>query len=140
MNGEYNQIYESYRRRVIKEMNSGRDAMAYDQQDAGARQLQKGLSPKSPGKDSFGGVTKTSQLPGGSEAKVPATINAPGTGAAVEMNEEERYVEGFGKMSRADLHVMYDKVFNQIRQLKASGKFNQIKSKVELLNLLTKYL
>jgi len=56
------------------------------------------------------------------------------------MNEEERYVEGFGKMSRADLHMMYDKVFNQIRQLKASGKFNQIKSKVELLNLLTKYL
>jgi len=139
MNSEYNQIYESYKRKILNEMDSGNSPIGYDQQDS--RQLQKGLRPKSPGKDSFGGVQKTAQLPGGSETKIPAgAINGPGSGAAVEMNEEERYVEGFGKMSKADLHMMYNRVMNQVHQLKATGKVNQIQSKLELLKLLAKYL
>ena len=133
MNSEYNSIYESYKKQVISEMTPGRDAIGYGQQRS--RQLYS-TTPKNDTNNSFGGVSSTSQLPGGTDTK----ISPAGIGASVSIDEEERFVKGFGKMSKADLHVMYDKILNQIRQLKASGKTGEIKAKVELLNTLTEYL
>jgi septin family protein len=133
MNKEFEQIYESYKQKILTEHGAGRDAIGYDQQ---RKPQNYRVKPKTSIKNSFGGVMKTDQLPGSPGAKISMGLMPSG----VSIDEEEKYIDGYGKMSKKDIHDLYNKVMKQAHELKAAGKKTELEPKLGLLKTLSKYL
>lgn len=133
MNKEFGQIYESYVAKIVNEHGAGRDAIGYDQQRKPSNYK---VRPRTDFKNSFGGVMKTDQLPGSPGAK----ISMGSIPSGVSIDEEEKYIEGYGKMSKKDVHDLYNKVMKQAHDLKKAGKKAELEPKLGLLKTLSKYL
>ena len=127
---EYKKIFEVYKNNLILEMSSGQGAVGYDQQRKPSNYKQ---SPSNDYKNSYGPITNTSQLPGGSASK----FSPAGVSQGVSIDEEEVVINGYGKMTRGELNKLYYKVKAEIQKLKNK---DQIESKLGLLKVLNKHM
>ena len=78
----------------------------------------------------------TSSLPGGT-----VSVNLAGVSTGVSIDEEEVYVNGYGKMSKNALRELYKKVNAQVRSLIGKPlKVVELNAKTDLLAVLRKHL
>ena len=128
---EYKKIQQAYRKVLLREGSSGRDAIGYDQQ----RSQNRGYTPKTDGKNST--ALTTSSLPGGTQQ---LNVAAMGCGSPSIDEEDEVEIKGIGKMKRADIHIMYRRVAAEIREMVNKNKTEGAKEKAELLHILAKHM
>ena len=75
-------------------------------------------------------------MPGGTRQ---INIAAMGTGGGIAENEEVE-VKGYGKMTRKQLNLLYNKVKKQVLELKSKNNTAQLVPKLELLKTLANHL
>jgi len=126
---DYKLIFEKY-----KQMNEAGFSYAGNYSDSTLqpkRQLARFRKPIPDYKNST--APTTDSLPGGVRQ---INIAAMGTGGGIGENEETIDVKGYGKMSKKDIHGIYNTVMNEVHALKAKGDIQQLKPKLELLKTL----
>ena len=92
--------------------------------------------PTNDSNNSYGGAQKTSDLPGNSSKQNPANVSQGGSFG----EEEEIMVKGYGKMTKKQLLSLIDKTVDSISAMKANKKYQQMPSKLGMLNTLLKYV
>lgn len=67
-------------------------------------------------------------------------ISMAGVSGGASIDEEEIDIKGYGKMSKKNVHGLYDKVMKDVHALKAKGATTLLPQKLELLKTLSQHL
>lgn len=129
---DYKLIFEAYKK--INEAQFSMWGNYSDSTEQPKKQLANFKRPKRDNKNSTS--LTTASMPGGTRQ---INIAAMGTGGGIAENEEVE-VKGYGKMTRKQLNLLYNKVKKQVLELKSKNNTAQLVPKLELLKTLANHL